>query len=84
VLGVALGFGLLTVWQMELVGKARKRAGVPYPLLYATAEEMKANPAARVFNCCQRARESNKSLALLSEGRGGQTQTLWSKRRMCS
>jgi glutathione S-transferase len=55
VLGVALGFGLLTVWQMELVGKARKRASVPYPLLYATAEEMNANPAARIFNCCQRA-----------------------------
>jgi glutathione S-transferase len=38
-----------------ITGSKRKAAKVPYPNAYASAEEMKANPAAYQFNCAQRA-----------------------------
>ncbi|CAG8554006.1 7655_t:CDS:2, partial [Diversispora eburnea] len=34
---------------------ARRKAGVPYPLMYATAEESKNDYKKMIFNCHQRA-----------------------------
>jgi glutathione S-transferase len=38
-----------------ITGSKRKAAKCPYPNAYASAQEMKANPAAYQFNCAQRA-----------------------------
>lgn len=38
-----------------ITGSKRKAAKCPYPNGYASAQEMKANPAAYEFNCAQRA-----------------------------
>lgn len=53
---VSLGWVLL--WQGLLVGRARKRAGIAYPQLYAEQAECKANPVALQFNCTQRAHQN--------------------------
>lgn len=53
---VSLGWVLL--WQGMLVGRARKRAGIAYPQLYAEQAECKENPAALKFNCTQRAHQN--------------------------
>ncbi|KAI6107520.1 hypothetical protein EDD16DRAFT_1898785 [Pisolithus croceorrhizus] len=53
---VSLGWVLL--WQGILVGRARRRAGIAYPQLYAEQAECKANPAALKFNCTQRAHQN--------------------------
>ncbi|KAI0073935.1 membrane-associated proteins in eicosanoid and glutathione metabolism [Panus rudis PR-1116 ss-1] len=48
----------LTVWQTIKVGAARKRAGIPYPQLYAEKAEADANKNAYLFNCTQRAHQN--------------------------
>jgi len=53
---VATGF--LQVFQMSNVGKARKRAGIKYPQLYAEVAEAAASRDALVFNCAQRAHQN--------------------------
>ncbi|KAI6007177.1 hypothetical protein EDD15DRAFT_27889 [Pisolithus albus] len=53
---VSLGWVLL--WQGLLVGRARKRAGIAYPQLYAEQAECKASPVALRFNCTQRAHQN--------------------------
>ncbi|VVT49289.1 uncharacterized protein SAPINGB_P002197 [Magnusiomyces paraingens] len=37
------------------VGKLRKRAGVPYPALFASEEEAAKDPLKKQFNCAQKA-----------------------------
>ncbi|PCH34051.1 membrane-associated glutathione metabolism protein [Wolfiporia cocos MD-104 SS10] len=48
----------LTFWQTIKVGGARKRAGIPYPYVYADKAEVAANQEANVFNCTQRAHQN--------------------------
>ncbi|TDL28230.1 membrane-associated proteins in eicosanoid and glutathione metabolism [Rickenella mellea] len=45
----------LNGWQIFLVGRGRKRAGIKAPNVYATKEEATANIDAMKFNCVQRA-----------------------------
>jgi hypothetical protein len=53
---VALGvIPVLSFVQGSVAGGKRKTAKVPYPNMYATREEMKANKDAYRFNCAQRA-----------------------------
>ncbi|KAJ3270714.1 Microsomal glutathione S-transferase 3 [Terramyces sp. JEL0728] len=40
------------------VSKARKLAGVPYPLMYATAQEAEQDSKKHVFNCVQRGHQN--------------------------
>ncbi|KAG9314191.1 hypothetical protein JVU11DRAFT_4977 [Chiua virens] len=58
-----VSLGWLLVWQTILVGRARKRAGITYPQLYAEVAETKANPAAMEFNCTQRAHQNTLEVA---------------------
>ncbi|EJD41999.1 microsomal glutathione S-transferase 3 [Auricularia subglabra TFB-10046 SS5] len=51
----AVGSYWLNFWQGALVGRARGRAKVPYPLAYADAKTATENPLAQKFNCTQRA-----------------------------
>ncbi len=46
---------LLAMAHVVITGSKRKAAKCPYPNGYASAQEMKANPAAYQFNCAQRA-----------------------------
>ncbi|KAM0792479.1 hypothetical protein ACM66B_005153 [Microbotryomycetes sp. NB124-2] len=55
VLLIASLSGVLTMWQSALVSTARKNAAVKYPNQYATDEQAERNPAAKKFNCTQRA-----------------------------
>ncbi|KAH8924346.1 microsomal glutathione S-transferase 3 [Atractiella rhizophila] len=49
--------GLVVEWQRFIVvGGARQRAGVPYPLAYAPADDKR--PEAIAFNCAQRANQN--------------------------
>ncbi|RHZ88156.1 hypothetical protein Glove_26g256 [Diversispora epigaea] len=45
----------VTVYLGQSVGMARRKAGVPYPFMYATAEEAKNDHKKMIFNCHQRA-----------------------------
>ncbi|KAI6136461.1 hypothetical protein F5141DRAFT_1074841 [Pisolithus sp. B1] len=53
-----VSLGWVLIWQGVLVGRARRRAGIAYPQLYAEQAECKANPAALKFNCTQRAHQN--------------------------
>ncbi|KAH7885978.1 hypothetical protein F5I97DRAFT_1181994 [Phlebopus sp. FC_14] len=53
-----ISLGWLLVWQTALVARARRRAGIAYPQLYAEQTEVKANPAALQFNCTQRCHQN--------------------------
>ncbi|KAI9572407.1 hypothetical protein HD554DRAFT_2168030 [Boletus coccyginus] len=53
-----LSVGWVLAWQTFLVGRARSRAGIKYPQLYAEQAEVKASPAAKEFNCTQRAHQN--------------------------
>ncbi|KIJ21950.1 hypothetical protein PAXINDRAFT_165282 [Paxillus involutus ATCC 200175] len=53
-----VSLGWLLVWQSFLVGRARKRAGIAYPQLYAEQAQVKASPEALRFNCTQRAHQN--------------------------
>ncbi|KIY51221.1 hypothetical protein FISHEDRAFT_70864 [Fistulina hepatica ATCC 64428] len=58
-----VGIGLIsTGWvlmgQVLLVGKHRKRSGIPYPRLYAEKSEQEASREALIFNCAQRLQSS--------------------------
>ncbi|VDB87923.1 unnamed protein product [Peniophora sp. CBMAI 1063] len=46
---------LVLQWQAIYVSMARKAAKVEYPRAYAEKAEQEASPAAKVFNCRQRA-----------------------------
>ncbi|KAH8990175.1 hypothetical protein EDB86DRAFT_1803677 [Lactarius hatsudake] len=50
-------FSIVPVLQLQtsFVVKARKRAGIHYPQLYAEKAEQEASKDARIFNCAQRA-----------------------------
>ncbi|OSD06244.1 membrane-associated proteins in eicosanoid and glutathione metabolism [Trametes coccinea BRFM310] len=48
----------LLFWQAFRVGKARKRAGIEYPQVYADKVEAAAKQEAQVFNCTQRAHQN--------------------------
>ncbi|CAG8534881.1 25111_t:CDS:2 [Cetraspora pellucida] len=54
--GVASIF--LTTYLGFQVGSARRKAGVPYPNLYASKEEAEKDRNKLVFNCYQRAHQS--------------------------
>jgi len=54
--GVASAF--LTFWQGSQVGRARRKAGVKYPQMYAEKAEMAASKDAVVFNNLQRAHQN--------------------------
>ncbi|KAF5328803.1 hypothetical protein D9619_011526 [Psilocybe cf. subviscida] len=43
---------------MVTVNIKRRKAGIPYPQMYATAEEAKASKDAHIFNCAQRAHQN--------------------------
>jgi glutathione S-transferase len=45
---------LLSLWHGALVGSYRRKAKVPYPNCYASAEEIKESPEKYAFNCAQR------------------------------
>ncbi|RHZ88159.1 hypothetical protein Glove_26g255 [Diversispora epigaea] len=45
----------LTIYLGAKAGMARRKAGVPYPFMYATAEEAKNDHKKMIFNCHQRA-----------------------------
>lgn len=51
----AISTGFLTVLQTSLVSKARKKAKIAYPQLYAEKAEMQKDFEAMKFNCAQRA-----------------------------
>ncbi|RHZ56334.1 hypothetical protein Glove_402g91 [Diversispora epigaea] len=53
VTGIASIF--LTTYLGVKAGMARRKAGVPYPFMYATAEEAKNDHKKMIFNCHQRA-----------------------------
>ncbi|KIJ65039.1 hypothetical protein HYDPIDRAFT_89196, partial [Hydnomerulius pinastri MD-312] len=53
-----VSLGWLLVWQTFLVGRARKRAGIAYPQLYAEQVQVKASPEALQFNCTQRSHQN--------------------------
>ncbi|KAH9014072.1 hypothetical protein EDB84DRAFT_1530461 [Lactarius hengduanensis] len=57
---VASIFSIVPVLQLQtsLVVKARKRAGIRYPQLYAEKAEQEASKDARIFNCAQRAHQN--------------------------
>ncbi|TEB38949.1 membrane-associated proteins in eicosanoid and glutathione metabolism [Coprinellus micaceus] len=48
----------LQVWQTQIVVAKRKKAGIQYPQVYATAEQEKASYDALIFNCAQRAHQN--------------------------
>ncbi|KAH9835864.1 membrane-associated proteins in eicosanoid and glutathione metabolism [Rhodofomes roseus] len=48
----------LTVFQTINVGRARRRAKIPYPQLYAEKAEAAASKDAVIFNCAQRAHQN--------------------------
>ncbi|KZT08544.1 membrane-associated proteins in eicosanoid and glutathione metabolism [Laetiporus sulphureus 93-53] len=48
----------LTFFQTVKVGRARKRAGIAYPQLYAEKAEAAASKEAAIFNCTQRAHQN--------------------------
>jgi glutathione S-transferase len=52
---VATAAGLLHPVHMAVASQKRKASGVKYPTAYATEEQAAKNPAARTFNCAQRA-----------------------------
>ncbi|KAJ3240470.1 Microsomal glutathione S-transferase 3 [Chytriomyces hyalinus] len=60
--GYVLGVGALsTLYPFVLgaqIGKARKRAQVPYPFMYATQAECAADKSKLIFNCYQRAHQN--------------------------
>ncbi|KAG6381004.1 hypothetical protein JVT61DRAFT_5399 [Boletus reticuloceps] len=58
-----VSLGWLLCWQTFLVGKARGRAGIAYPQLYAEGAQVKENPAAMQFNCTQRAHQNTLEVA---------------------
>lgn len=57
---VASLFSIVPVlqWQGSLVVKARKKAGIQYPQLYAEKVEQEASKDAMIFNCAQRAHQN--------------------------
>ncbi|KXJ92832.1 hypothetical protein Micbo1qcDRAFT_160661 [Microdochium bolleyi] len=55
VLAAATSSLFINVMHFVLTGDARKRAKIPYPNAYATAEQAAKDPAAYRFNCAQRA-----------------------------
>jgi len=48
----------LNLWQTVRVGRARTKAGIAYPQLYAEASQAAASPASMKFNCVQRAHQN--------------------------
>ena len=58
VLSVASGSLLLNFGQLFAVSRARKRAGIKYPALYADAKDAETRPEAKKFNCVQRAHQN--------------------------
>ncbi|SCV69527.1 BQ2448_2547 [Microbotryum intermedium] len=50
VIAVGACTGLLNIYQSILVSKARKRAGIKYPALYASNQEAERNAAAKAFS----------------------------------
>ncbi|KAH0838145.1 hypothetical protein J3R83DRAFT_6396 [Lanmaoa asiatica] len=58
-----VSLGWVLVWQTFLVGRARKRASIAYPQLYAEQAQVKASPAAMQFNCTQRAHQNTLEIA---------------------
>jgi glutathione S-transferase len=55
VLGVATSTSLVNLYLSANVALSRKPAGISYPTMYATEEQVAKNPAAYKFNCAQRA-----------------------------
>jgi glutathione S-transferase len=57
---VASLFSIVPVLHYQLAGvaRARKRAGVRYPQLYAEKVEQEASKDAMIFNCAQRAHQN--------------------------
>ncbi|KAI4255065.1 MAG: hypothetical protein LQ352_002739, partial [Teloschistes flavicans] len=45
---------LVSYWHAIQTGQYRRRAKVPYPNAYATAQEMKEDRDKYLFNCAQR------------------------------
>ncbi|KAF4623124.1 hypothetical protein D9613_002169 [Agrocybe pediades] len=56
--GGLLSTAFLILGQSFLVSKYRKRAGIPYPQLYAEKSEAEASKDAYLFNCAQRAHQN--------------------------
>jgi glutathione S-transferase len=56
VLGVATSTSLVNLYLSANVALSRKPAGISYPTMYATEEQVAKNPAAYKFNCgmCRR------------------------------
>ncbi|KAI5476616.1 GATA-binding factor 6-B [Pseudohyphozyma bogoriensis] len=54
-LAVATSTGFLVTYQVVLVSKLRKAAGIPYPNAYASHEQAEKDIKAKKFNCAQRA-----------------------------
>lgn len=55
VFAVAISSALVNQWHGFMTGKHRTASKVAYPNAYATEEEASKNPAAKRFNCAQRA-----------------------------
>ncbi|KAN0100449.1 hypothetical protein V8E55_000433 [Tylopilus felleus] len=53
-----LSLSWVLVWQTFLVSRARLRAHIKYPQLYAEQAQVNENPAANQFNCTQRAHQN--------------------------
>ncbi|KAI8995290.1 membrane-associated proteins in eicosanoid and glutathione metabolism [Trametes punicea] len=53
----------LLFWQSTRVARARRRAGIEYPQVYAEKAEVATNKEAHVFNCTQRAHQNTLEVA---------------------
>ncbi|KND01272.1 uncharacterized protein SPPG_03082 [Spizellomyces punctatus DAOM BR117] len=58
VLGVAASTVILLQYLGFKAGSMRKKAGVPYPSLYADRAEAEAQPIKKLYNCYQRAHQN--------------------------
>ncbi|TPX57366.1 hypothetical protein SpCBS45565_g08214 [Spizellomyces sp. 'palustris'] len=58
VLGVAASTVILLQYLGFKAGSMRKKAGVPYPYLYADRAEAEAQPIKKLYNCYQRAHQN--------------------------
>ncbi|KAJ3199466.1 Microsomal glutathione S-transferase 3 [Entophlyctis luteolus] len=66
--------GVLNLVLGGMVGGARHKAKVPYPFMYATEADCKADKAKYIFNCYQRAHQNfleNYAMFLFALGTGG-------------